>query len=88
MRNLIRPLEDLEQMELRARQRPGAFLLRHGRIHQGRRKHWTQAHIRWLEAREFDGSAQQVVLLAYLDMMTGAQERIVQLAAQIPEAAT
>ena len=43
MRDLIRAREDLKGTELRARQRLGAFLLRHGRIYRGGRKH---VHVR------------------------------------------
>ena len=46
MRDLIRAREDLKGIEFRARQRLGAFLLRHGRVYRGGRKHWTQAHFR------------------------------------------
>ena len=48
MRDLIRAREDMKGIEFRARQRLGAFLLRHGRIYRGSRRHWTQAQFRWL----------------------------------------
>ena len=48
MRVLTRAREDMKAIELKARQRLGAFLLRHERISQGRSR-WTQAHFRWLE---------------------------------------
>ena len=35
MRDLPRACEDMKAIEFKARQRLGAFLLRHDRIHQG-----------------------------------------------------
>ena len=87
MCDLIRAREDLKGIELRARQRLSAFLLRHGQIYRGGRTHWTQAHFRWLEAQKFDDPAQQIVLQEYVDTVTRAQERVAQLAAQTREAA-
>ncbi len=83
MRDRIRAREDLKGIELRARQRLDAFLLRHDRIYRSGRTQWTQAHFRWLEAQNFDDPAQQILLQEYVDTVTVAQERV----AQIREAA-
>ena len=58
VRDLTRAREDMKAMEVRARQRLGAFLLRHGRVYHGKSR-WTQAHFRWMEEREirFSGPA-------------------------------
>ena len=86
MRDLIRAREDMKGIELRARQRLGAFLLRHGRVYAGGRARWTQAHFRWLEAQKFEDRIQQIVLQEYVDAVSSAQERVSQLATQIREA--
>jgi len=62
MRNLTQAREDMKSLELKARQRLGAFLLRHGRVYRGGKSRWTQAHWRWLEAVKFDTPVQQIVL--------------------------
>ncbi len=49
MRDLTRVREDLKGIELKARQRLGAFLLRHGRVYREGKSRWTQKHFRWLE---------------------------------------
>lgn len=48
VRDLTRAREDMKSIELKARQRLGAFLLRHGQVYAGKSK-WTQAYFRWLE---------------------------------------
>ena len=45
-----------EASELQARQRLGAFLLRHGQAYGGKSR-WTQAHWRWLEAVKLPSGA-------------------------------
>ena len=86
MRDLIRAREDMKGIELRARQRLGAFLLRHGRVYAGGRARWTQAHFRWLEAQKLENRTQQIVLQEYVDAVSSARERVSQLATQIHEA--
>jgi len=70
MRNLTRAREDLKGIELKARQRLEAFLLRHSRVYGGK-SHWTQAHWRWLE--------QQIGLQEYIDTVKEAQRRVASL---------
>ncbi len=53
MRDLTRAREDMKAMELKARQRLGAFLLRHGRVYTSGKSRWTQAHFGWLEEQRF-----------------------------------
>ena len=60
VRDLTRAREDMKAVELKARQRLGAFLLRHGRVYEGKAR-WTQAHSRWLEQQRFDLAVQQTV---------------------------
>ena len=73
-------------MELRARQRLGAFLLRHGRVYTTGRSRWTQAHFRWLEAQSFEHAVQQGVFQEYVDAVTQAQARVAGLEDQMRQA--
>ena len=69
-------------MELKTRQRLGAFLLRHSRVYDGKSR-WTQAHFRWLEQQRFDHAVQQVVFQEYVDAVKAAQARTAGLEAQM-----
>ena len=60
MRDLVRARAAAVRALRRARQRLTGFLLRHGRLRQGR--NWTLAHRRWLSTIRFDHPAQQIVL--------------------------
>ena len=84
VRDLTRAREDMKAVELRARQRLGAFLLRHGSVYGGRSR-WTQAHFRWLEAQKFDLPLQQVVFQEYVDAAVAAGKRTGALEAQMHE---
>ena len=85
MRDLTRAGEDMKAIELKSRQRLGAFLLRHERIYAGRSR-WTQAHFRWLEEQSFEHPMQQVVFQEYVDAVLGAQRRVAGLDEQIHQA--
>ena len=85
VRDLTRAREDMKSTELKARQRLGAFLLRHGRVYDGKSR-WTQAHFRWLEHQRFDHPLHQVVFQEYVDMVLQAQARTAGLEAQMHEA--
>lgn len=74
IRDLTRAREDMKAIELKARQRLGAFLLRHGQVYQGKSR-WTQAHWRWLEEVKFANPVQQIVLQEYIDTVKEAQRR-------------
>ena len=66
VRDLTRAREDMKAIEMKARQRLGAFLLRHGRSYFGKSR-WTQAHFRWLEEQKFALPLQQLVFQEYVD---------------------
>jgi transposase len=85
MRDLTRAREDMKGLELKARQRLGAFLLRHGRVYEGKCR-WTQAHSRWLEAQAFESPVQQVVFQEYVDAVAQAGARVASLEARMHEA--
>lgn len=84
VRDLTRAREDMKALELKARQRLGAFLLRHGRVYGGRSR-WTQAHFRWLEQQRFDLAVQQTVFQEYVDAVVAAVKRTAGLKAQMHE---
>ena len=85
MRDLTRAREDMKVIELKARQRLGAFLLRHERIYPGRCR-WTQAHFRWLEKQKFASPVQQVVFQEYVDAVVEARHRVAGLEREIRSA--
>ena len=86
MRDLTRAREDMKALELKARQRLGAFLLRHGRVYREGKSRWTKAHWRWLEAVKFDTPVQQIVLQEYIEAVKSSQRRVADLEAQMREA--
>jgi len=69
--------------ELKARQRLGAFLLRHGRVYRSGKTRWTQQHFRWLEQQRFADPVQQVVFQEYIDTVTAARHRVETLETQM-----
>ena len=85
MRDLTRAREDMKAIELKARRRLGAFLLRHERICAGRCR-WTQAHFRWLEMQRFETSLQQLVFQEYVETVVEAQRRVAGLEREIQSA--
>lgn len=87
LRDLTRAREDMKAIELKARQRLGAFLLRHGQVFRGKSR-WTQAHWRWLETVKFDSPVQQVVLVEYIEAVKRAQRQVATLETQMREALT
>jgi len=86
MRDLTRAREDMKGLELKARQRLGAFLLRHGRVYKTGRSRWTQAHFGWLEEQRFEQPVQQVVFQEYVDAVTQARARVAGLEDQMRRA--
>jgi transposase len=78
MRDLTRAREDMKAMEGHAKQRLGAFLLRHGKKYPGKSK-WTQAYFRWLEGIKFEIPAQQIVFQEYVDTVKQMKERVASL---------
>ena len=86
MRDLTRAREDMKALELKARQRLGAFLLRHGRVYREGKSRWTQQHFRWLEEQKFEHRAQQVVFQEYIDTVMEARTRVAGLEGQMREA--
>ena len=86
MRDLTRAREDMKALQTKARQRLGAFLLRHSRIYPGKSR-WTQAHTNWLAKQSFDTPVQQVVFQDYVDACQKTSRRVAELDDQIRTAA-
>ncbi|WP_416137234.1 IS110 family transposase [Halomonas sp. HK25] len=82
IRDLTRAREDMKAIELKARQRLNAFLLRHGKIYGGKSK-WIPAHFRWLETVRFNTLVQQIVLQEYIEAVREAQRRVAGLERQM-----
>lgn len=85
IRDLTRAREDIKDIERKARQRLGAFLLRHGQSYSGK-SYWTQAHFRWLETVAMDSPVQQIVLQEYIEAVREAHERVEGLVEQMRKA--
>lgn len=85
MRDLSRAREDFKQMETKARQRLGAFLLRNGWVYEGKSK-WTQAYWRWLKTLKMHTPVQQIVLQEYIEAVKQAQRRVQSVLDQIRQA--
>lgn len=85
IRDLTRAREDMKGLELKARQRLGAFLLRHGKVYDQGKSRWTQAHFRWLETVKFDSPIQQIVLQEYIEAVKALQRQVAGLEKQMRE---
>lgn len=84
MRDLVRARATAMRVVGKARQHLQGFLLRHGRIHPGK-KGWTKAYRRWLATVRFTHPAQQIVLQDYIHAVTDAEARVERLTGQIAD---
>ena len=82
MRDLVRGRQDAKNAERQAKQRLGAFLLRHGRRFEGKTP-WGRAHRRWLGEQGFDHPAQQITFQEYVATVEQCQARVDRLMEQI-----
>jgi transposase len=89
LRDLVRAREVAKRDQLRARQRLGKFLLRHGRQRPVTLKTtWTRGHIEWIKtAVHFDQPAQDIVLGDYVAEVEHVAARIARLDHAIADAA-
>lgn len=74
LRDLTRAREDMKSLQLKAKQRLSAFLLRYGKTYAGK-SNWTQAHFRWLEQMKFQ-PVQQIVFQEYVDTVKMLSKRV------------
>ena len=84
MRDLTRAREDAKSLELRAKQRLLAFLLRHGHRFTGR-SNWSNAHFRWMSNLAMPHPAQQIVYQELIDSLRECSQRAERLTRQIQE---
>jgi transposase len=82
VRDLVRAREAAAQDLRRKRQQLLSFLLRHGRIFDGR-QHWTLAHRRWLAGHSFAHPAQQIVFQDAIEAIDEALARLRRLEQQL-----
>ena len=76
VRDLTRAREDITALERQAKQRLGAFLLRHGRLYAAGKTKWTKAHAQWLMTLTFEAPAQQIVFQEYVDTVAHLSARV------------
>jgi transposase len=80
LRDLVRAREDAKQDQLRARQRLGKFLLRHGKRPEGSMKVWTGKYMEWLQRKvHFEIAALEATFLDYVHEVSHQAERITEL---------
>ena len=84
MRDLVRARATAVRVAGKARQHLQGFLLRHSRIHPGK-KGWTGAYRRWLALVRLTHPAQQIVLQDYIDAVADAEARVERLTGQIAD---
>src|SRR5471032_2793671 len=84
MRDLERARDDAKNVKRSARHQLGKFLLRHGRIYQGKTA-WSRGHFDWIRKQAFKHEAQQRVLTDYLRTVEQAAERVAQLTRDMEE---
>jgi transposase len=76
LRDLVRAREAAKEDQLRARNRLGKFLLRHGRRRPDKTTAWGANHLRWLKTLKFEHRAQEMTFVDYLSEVEHAKERI------------
>jgi transposase len=87
LRDLVRAREAAKKDQLRAKNRLGKFLLRHGRRPPTGVKPWTLNYLSWVKHEvHFKQAAQEATLLDYLHEVEHAELRIARLNLAIEEA--
>ncbi len=86
LRDLVRARLAAKRDQLRARNRLGKFLLRHGRRASEGTRAWTGKYLLWVKAQRFEQAAQQVTMEDYLHEVEHAAERIARLERSIDTA--
>ena len=83
VRDLTRAREDIKALELQAKQRLSAFLLRHGRLYAAGKTKWTKMHSQWLTTLAFASPVQQIVFQEYVDTVAHLSSRVAALEAEM-----
>jgi transposase len=76
LRDVVRARESAKKDQLRARNRLGKFLLRHGRRPPTGMHAWTQAHLTWVKTVHFEHAPQETTLLDYLHEVEHMVDRV------------
>jgi transposase len=82
IRDLVRARLSAMEMVKKYRQHLQGFLLRHGRIYQGK-THWTKKHIRWIREQKFQHAAHHIFIEENLASIRESQDRLERLEQQI-----
>jgi transposase len=86
LRDLVRARESAKKDQLRARQRLGKFLLRHGHHRPPGMNAWTQRHLAWVKTVHFSQAAQEATLVDYLHELEHMADRVVRRETAIDQA--
>lgn len=86
LRDLVRARLAAKRDQLRARNRLGKFLLRHGRRAPEGTTAWSTMHLIWVKRQSFEQAAQQATVVDYLHEVEHAAERIARLERSIDAA--
>ncbi len=86
LRDLVRARLAAKRDQLRARNRLGKFLLRHGRRVPEGTTMWSTKYLAWVKQQNFEQAAQQATLVDYLHEVEHEAERIVRLERSIDTA--
>lgn len=86
LRDLVRAREAAKADQLRARNRLGKFLLRHGRYRPEKSAAWGTTHVGWLKTQKFEHRAQEMTFADYLGEVEHAKERLGRLESAIRDA--
>lgn len=76
LRDLVRAREAAKKDQRVARHRLGKLLLRNGIQKPAKMTNWTQKHLLWLKALEFEEHTQEVVFLDYLHEVEHQRDRL------------
>ncbi len=82
LRDLVRAREDTVNALKRAKQRLGAFLLRHNICFSGKSK-WSKAYFNWLSDLSMPHPAQQITLQEYVDTVHDGMKRVKRISEQM-----
>ncbi|HEY4338324.1 MAG TPA: IS110 family transposase [Steroidobacteraceae bacterium] len=86
LRDLVRARLAGKRDQLRARNRLGKFLLRHGRRAPQGTTAWSLKHLAWVRGQHFEQAAQQATLVDYLHEVEHEADRILRLERSIDTA--
>jgi transposase len=86
LRDVVRAREAAKKDQVRARNRLGKFLLRHGRRPPTTMHAWTQAYLTWVKTVHFEHAAQKATLVDFLHEVEHMADRIERLERAIDDA--